>query len=424
MLAEDRDIWKVHHLAASSHKSKVIQYRIRTKDGQIRWIEHACRPVSDSEGNFLGFRANNRDITDRKQAEEQLRTSESRLLESQRLAHLGNWEWDIERNTLWWSDEVYRIFGLKPRQFEATYDAFLKHVHPADRPLVEQAVEEALKGIQNYNIIHRVVRPDGTERFVNEIGNVVLGHNRKPVKMIGTVHDVTAKQKAENVIRENQKKLRGLTAELQLTEERERRQLAQDLHDSIGQILAFSLIQLKILQKQAPQELTVSLEEVTKQLNEAVGQTRTLSFDLSPSTLYDLGFEVAIEDLLDKMTRERNINCKFDTDKKVKPLADDVKVLLYRSVRELLINAAKHAKASEVRVTLTRSAKDIHIDVIDNGKGFDPNILNQNLEKRKGFGIFSIRERLNHIGGQMKIDSAPGKGTKVMLIAPLDLEKK
>ena len=224
-------------------------------------------------------------------------------------------------------------------------------------------------------------------------------------------------------LRLSQENLRSLAAELELTEERERRQIASDLHDSIGQILSFASRELKTLQKSSPTNLSKSLEQVCSQLDKAVEQARTLSFDLSPSILYDLGFEVAIEDLVDKFSKEKKIRCSFENCRMPKPLADDVKILLYRAVRELLINAAKHSRAGIVKVTLLRSGSDIYVTVEDDGRGFDASVLNGGMEKVKGFGIFNIRERLNHIGGQFKIESGKDKGTKVILTAPLKLEE-
>jgi signal transduction histidine kinase len=209
-------------------------------------------------------------------------------------------------------------------------------------------------------------------------------------------------------LRLSQEKLRSLAAELEMTEERERRQIASDLHDSVGQILSFASRELKTLQKSPPKEISKSLQQVSSQLDKAIEQTRTLSFDLSPSILYDLGFEVAIEDLTDRFSKEKKIRCCFKNCNMPKPLADDIKILLYRAVRELLINAAKHSSANVAKVTLLRSGDDICVTVEDDGQGF---------------GIFNIRERLNHIGGQFKIESSKGKGTKITLIAPLSLEK-
>jgi signal transduction histidine kinase len=224
-------------------------------------------------------------------------------------------------------------------------------------------------------------------------------------------------------LRLSQEKLRSLAAELEMTEERERRQIASDLHDSVGQILSFASRELKTLQKSPPKEISKSLQQVSSQLDKAIEQTRTLSFDLSPSILYDLGFEVAIEDLTDRFSKEKKIQCCFKNCRLPKPLADDIRILLYRAVRELLINAAKHSRAGVVKVSLLRSGSNICVTVEDDGQGFDASVLNGGMEKVKGFGIFNIRERLNHIGGQFKIESSKGKGTKITLIAPLSLEK-
>jgi PAS domain S-box-containing protein len=354
--------------------------------------------------------------------EDSLRLNEKRLIEAQRIARLGNWEWDITVNKLLWSDEVYRIFGLEPGLFEVTYNAFLSYVHPDDRKLIESSINNALYAGIAYNINHRIIKPDSSERIINERAEVVYDSDNKPVKMIGTVHDITEQKKAEEEIRKNQSELRALAAELQLAEERERRRIAQDLHDSIGQILAFSGRELKGLQKSLSDEPANLLQEVIDQLGTAVKQTRSLSFDLSPSILYDLGFEAAVEDLVDKMSEQRHIQCSFESCSSPKPLTDDVKVLLYRSIRELLINAAKHAKADLIKVSLLRSSSDIYVKVEDDGRGFNTDLLKDESKKTKGFGLFSIRERLNHIGGYLKIESEEGKGTKAILTAPLDVD--
>jgi PAS domain S-box-containing protein len=124
--------------------------------------------------------------------------SEERLAEAQRIAHLGNWDWNIITNELHWSDEIYRIFGLTPQQFGATYDAFLNYVHPDDREFVKKSVNEALYG-KPYNIEHRIILPDGTTKLVHEQGKVTFGESGEPIRMLGTVQDIT--EKKENEIR-------------------------------------------------------------------------------------------------------------------------------------------------------------------------------------------------------------------------------
>jgi PAS domain S-box-containing protein len=355
--------------------------------------------------------------------EDSLRTSQNRLVEAQRLVHLGNWELDTINNRLFWSDEIYRIFGRDSKLFTVTYDDFLSYVHPDDRKLVEETFQNVLLQGHAFDIEHRIIKSDGSEKVVQQRAKVSYDENHKPIKITGTVYDITKQKKAEDEIRWNQKELRALTTELQLTEERERRQIAQDLHDSIGQILAFSGRELKNLLKSLPEQTAAPVQAVINQLEIAIKEARTLSFDLSPSILYDLGFEVAIEDLVDRISKERQIKGYFNNSRELKPLDDNVKVLLYRAVRELLINAAKHANASLVKVSLLRSSTDIYVKVEDNGQGFDTYILKNESKKARGFGIFSIHERLNHIGGQLKIESVKGKGTKAILIAPLASNK-
>ena len=237
--------------------------------------------------------------------------------------------------------------------------------------------------------------------------------------MCGVATDISIRKEAEQKILADQELLRSLTSKLELAQELERRRIAADLHDSIAQIMAFSTRELDRVQQKAPQQIAVNLREIKGQLDLAIKQTRTLTFDLSPNTLYDLGFEIAVEELAEKFEKERNIQCVFKNSRKQKPLDDSVKILLYRSIRELLINVAKHARAKSVIISLARVKNDIRIVVKDDGMGFDAHNLQHKMGEPKGFGIFSIRERLTYIGGKFEIQSVTGKGTKVTLQAPL-----
>ncbi len=125
------------------------------------------------------------DIARRERAEDALRRSESSLLNAQRIAKLGNWDWDIVKNELYWSDEIYRIFGLKPQEFGATFEAFLRSVRPEDRQRVQEAVDSALATKATYSIDHRILRPDHEERIVHEEGEVIFDEDDEPVRMTG-----------------------------------------------------------------------------------------------------------------------------------------------------------------------------------------------------------------------------------------------
>jgi PAS domain S-box-containing protein len=178
-----------------------------------------------------------REIDERKRIEEALQKDRSSLAEAQRIAHLGNWDWDIVTNELQWSDEIYRIFGLTPQEFGATYEAFLNSVHPDDREFVKRTVDEALYEDKPYSIDHRIVLPDGTQRIVHEQAGVTFDNDGKPIRMIGTVHDITASKQTEEALRKSKAELRHLSSQLLEVQEHERKRIAGELHDSIGQSL-------------------------------------------------------------------------------------------------------------------------------------------------------------------------------------------
>ncbi|MGA9045516.1 PAS domain-containing protein [Sulfuricurvum sp.] len=142
----------------------------------------------------------------REHLQEEITLRTDRLTEAHSIAHLGNWEWDIRNNTLSWSDEIYRIFGFTPQQFDATYESFMQSVHPEDRQSIETAIREALEG-HPYNINHRILLPDGTVRHVHEHGKITRNEEGQPIKMLGTVQDITEEKAAEEKLKDANEQL-------------------------------------------------------------------------------------------------------------------------------------------------------------------------------------------------------------------------
>lgn len=138
-----------------------------------------------------------------------LKLTES-LNQAQKIAHLGNWEWDIHSNILWWSDEIYRIFGLDPQQFTATYESFMEKVHPDDQEKVQEAVAKSLRSNINYCVEHRIIKSDGSIRYVLEEGNTEWDELGNPLKMRGIVQDITEEKSAQLLIEKSEKKYRNL----------------------------------------------------------------------------------------------------------------------------------------------------------------------------------------------------------------------
>jgi PAS domain S-box-containing protein len=179
----------------------------RRKDGSEYISYMTISPILDEKGAVVSIVGTGRDITARKEAEDALKTSEARLARAQAIAQLGNWEWDIVNNTTFWSDETYRIFGHSPQQFAGTYEAFLDSVHPGDREYVKESVRKALEEKMNYSIDHRIVLPDRSVRIVHEQAEVEFGPDNTPLKMSGTVQDITERKENEETLRKLSERL-------------------------------------------------------------------------------------------------------------------------------------------------------------------------------------------------------------------------
>ncbi len=259
--------------------------------------------------------------------------------------------------------------------------------------------------------------------FMRENAKAIRGLDGSVLFYEGTVEDISEQKKAEEKIQSYQKQLRSLASDLSLAEEQERRRIANMLHDNIGQVLAVSKIKLGALLKDAEaNQSTDILTEIREYIEQAIRYTRSLTFELSPPILYDLGLESALEWLTEQIHEQHGINCGFENDNQFKPVNDEIRIFLFTAVRELLANVTKHARAEKVKVTVRKAENNISIHVADNGAGFNAAKMHFYLDENKGFGLFSIRERLHHLGGQMEIRSQKNRGTRVILHAPLKHE--
>jgi two-component system CheB/CheR fusion protein len=191
-------------LALANHTALV------TRDGREVPIEDSAAPITDHRGEVAGAVLVFHDVTQRRRASDVLKESEARLSHAQEMAHLGSWELDLSSNRLTWSDEVYRIFGLEPQQFGATYEAFLDAVHPDDRAAVDAAYSGSVReGRDSYEIEHRVVRkPSGEVRIVHEKCMHSRDAGGQIVRSAGMVHDITERKRAEEALRQNREWLR------------------------------------------------------------------------------------------------------------------------------------------------------------------------------------------------------------------------
>ncbi len=185
------------------------EFSLNDDSGDLIFLSMNAAVPESYEKNWSRVLMSFVDITRQKRTMEALREREARLEEAQTVARLGNWDWDIEGDNLFWSDEIYVIFGLNPREFGATYEAFLNSVHPDDREMVQKAVARALAGEAAYDLDHRIVLPDGTVRFVHEQAKVYRGRNGQPGRMLGIVQDITERKQTEQALAASENKFKG-----------------------------------------------------------------------------------------------------------------------------------------------------------------------------------------------------------------------
>jgi PAS domain S-box-containing protein len=350
-------------------------------------------------------------------AEEKLLKSESRLSEAQRVAHLGNWDWNIQTNQLYWSDEIYRIFGLSPQQFGATYDAFLDSVHPDDREAVKKAVNEALYEKKPYSIDHRIVMPDGSVRTVHEQAEVMFDDSVKPVRMLGIVHDITDRKRAEEKLKESYEQLRNLSEHLQSIREEERTNIAREIHDELGQALTALKIDISmIVNKLYPDHkpLVEKTESMMKRIDETIQTVKKICTELRPTVIDHFGLSAAIEWQAEDFQKTTGINCEVSFHPEDIVLDQDISIVIFRIFQEALTNIMRHADATEVKANLKAKDGMLTLEVKDNGKG----ITEEQITNSSSFGLLGIRERVNFLSGNVTISGIRNEGSTIKVNIP------
>jgi len=422
-----------------------------------RWFLMQAGPLKSRMGSVIVSHLN---ITGRKEAEGKIRKSESSLQEAQRIAHLGNWDWDIFENILHWSDEIYRIFGLTPQSFQGTYEAFLASVHPDDREIVKVAVERALAGAEPYDVVHRIVRPDGTELIVHEQGEVFREQGGRPLRMVGTVRDVTKEKLAERKLLEYseglEEKVRERTAEYEAQKVAAEQSskvkdeflanVTHELKTPLNAIIGFAeILQQEMLgpMNEEQAELISDIVDSSRDLNEMVSvilqvsslEKGTGSVDFQP---FDLGGMLAsvLEHYKNK-AEAKGLRIEVAVDEGIDELYGCEKKIR-EVLMALLSNAIKFSPAGEtIGVAVGQKADQVEICVVDQGPGiskedqgrlFQPfTQLDSSFTKAfggTGMGLYLARQLVAMHGGRIWVESAAGAGSRFCFSIPRPFFRK
>lgn len=374
------------------------------------------------------------ELAERKRAEEALRKSETSLREAQRIARLGNWEWNVLSNDLHWSDEVYSIFGLAPPDFGGTYPAFLERVHPADRERVEAAVRQCLATGEAYSIEHRVARPDGETRIVREQAEVICDQAGQAQRMVGTVQDITEQKRIEAEFLRAQR-MDGIGAIAG--------GMAHDLNNALAPILmGIQLIRNKVNEPEVSQMLSV-METNTYRSADMVRQVLTFARGHEGDReLLQLGRLIReLENIL-RQTLPKSISIESFVPSDLWPVAGNA-TQLHQALLNLCINA-RDAMPQGGKLTLAADNVDLSAEeakglpdakpgtyvmlfVSDTGTGIAPEILPRIFDaffttkapgKGTGLGLSTIVRIVRNHGGFINVSSEVGAGTSFEIYLP------
>ena len=407
-LHPDERAWVLEQARAhlEQHAPYDIEYRLRTKTDDYRWFRARGQAVWNEAGQAIRMAGSISDITERRRAEME---RDRFFAQSPDLLAIAGFDGRLKRVNPMWTT----LLGYPEADLLAM--PYLDLVFLADRAAVEDTLRNLFHGQPVTDFEVSVRCRAGSRKWIQ--WNITSVVSDQLFYAVG--RDITERKETEERLRAYQEQLRAVSAQLLQTEEAERRRIASDIHDQVGQTLAACRIKLgECVAAASDPALKAGTEAVRALVEQAIQETRSLTFDLSPPVLHELGLVPALEWLAEEHTRRDGVLVLCEALGPT-PSPGELSVLLFRIVRELLVNVAKHAGAREARVRLRCDASAIRIEVIDDGVGFDAAEALVPQGRSDGFGLFSIRDRLRFIGGRLELDSALGRGTRVVVTAPM-----
>lgn len=363
------------------------------------------------------------ETSEHKRIEQELKKREAQLIETQALAHLGSWEWDLISGEVNWSDELYRIWGVNKQEFSGNFEAVLQRVHPDDRESFAALAERAFREHESYSCEHRIIRQDGSVRTIQSRAAVVIDEAGRAVKMFGTGQDITERRQAEEQLKSSNEKLRALSASIRSAREEEGTRIAREIHDELGSALTSLKWEMEWLDKifiesenqTQSQALREKLASMMKLTDTVINTVRRIASELRPSILDDLGLAEAIEWQAQQFQAQTKINCRCDCSLEGVDLEQDKSTAIFRIFQEALTNILRHAQATEVDISLKMESNELLLTINDNGRG----ITEDEKSGQHSLGLLGMRERAHLIGGKINISGIAGQGTLIALRVPI-----
>lgn len=406
------------------------------KDGSTFPCEMTVFPLVNSEGKTLAYAGIQRDMTERNRADEALRQSQERFDLAVRGSSDGLWDWNAcsERGS-WWSPRVYELLGYADREIEVCQEKWIELLHPDDRDRTLDAVQANIEHDVPYDVEFRLQTGSGAYKWFHSRGITLRDDNGEAIKMAGSIQDIDDRKRAEAALARHREHLeemvqlrtRELTdaqAELQEAHRRllnvreaERRQIARELHDSVGQRLAVMLLGVRAAidscrdaEGHAEQERV--LENVAEQCAGTIQDIRTICYGLYPTVLESLGLAAALRQLGRSCEPAASVHLDYADSLAKARFDSEHEITLFRIAQEAAANALRHGEATNVAISVQQQDGTLTLAVRDDGVGFDTQ-----AKPERGLGLYSMRDRARAIGGKMDISSRPGETTVEVSVA-------
>lgn len=403
------------------HDKHSHEYRFKHKDGEYRWMLDQFVLIRDEDSHPKEIVGTWIDIDQRKVNDARIQKSEKLLAESQKAAHLGSWEMDVKTRKIYWSDEMYRIMGYKPQEFEVTYEKYLSCIHPGDLNQVIDEVKETEHGNESAtNHKFRIVRPDGTIRYLSSFRHATKNKEGETIRIWGTSIDITEEWKAKSKSKAAFQKLiklqseaRNFASQLNDTLEEERTRIAREIHDELGQQMVGIKMSVSSLKQYCTENEKAFqlLERILIDSDATIRSIRKITLQLRPALIDSMGLFAAVEWVVTEFGLRTGISC--ETKKIESPEMEydyKISICFFRICQEALTNIAKHARASQVLVCLSQQGNRLSMIISDNGVG-----IAGDREKNMGMGLLGMRERAQLIGAKLSISAGVLQGTEVNL---------
>ncbi|MCL5281768.1 MAG: PAS domain S-box protein [Planctomycetes bacterium] len=420
--------------AVSGTRGYDLDYRIRLPDGRERVIHARAQVLRNGDGQPITMHGTVQDITERRQAEETLRESEERFRTAFEEGAVAMALTALDSTLLKVNSAFCRMLGFD--ESELVGRSYTEITHPDDRDANLVGTQRLACGvIPSFHMEKRYIRKDGAVVWGDMHTASVRDAQGRPLYCVTHVQDITDRRQAEEALRRlNEQlelqvaqrteelrrtvdRLQQLTLELSQAEDRERKRIADILHDDVQQTLAAAKFHLNLLstEPRSAEESQEIVGQVKHMLKDAIEKSRRLSHELSPA-LYQVELLEILNWLARHMQEKHGLTVRVEAHGPVDSPSEPLKAFLYKVAQELLFNVVKHAGVREVRLRVRRMGPSLYLSVIDRGRGFDP----QKLERAGGVGLLGIRERVQLLGGRMKIRSTPGAGSRFLIAVPYE----